>query len=185
MSFPVSGPMGSVPWSVLGGVVYPGVCVRKTLLVGRHPSSPSPRSRHTPPEVSTSLSRQTPPRFWHLMAGTAVVGKHPTGKHSCLLGVPPYLDMFKLVHYVALTVGKRPVGIRLKCLLIFFCSNRTGYSSLRWQRGQHTGHRRQHSRHFHIQRWVPVYTERYGSFIPERKRRRLDGFIENALECLC
>ena len=30
--------------------------------------------------------------------------------------------MFKLVHYVALTVGKRPVGIRLKCLLIFFFS---------------------------------------------------------------
>ena len=56
------------------------------------------------------------------------------------------------------------VGIRLKCLLIF-CSNRTGYSSLRWQRGQHTGHRRQHSRHFHLQRWVSVYTERQGSFI--------------------
>ena len=53
------------------------------------------------------------------MAATAVVGKHPTGKHSCLLGVPPYLDMFKLVHYVALTFGKWAVGIRLKCLLIF------------------------------------------------------------------
>ena len=27
--------------------------------------------------------------------------------------------MFKLVHYVAQTIGMRAVGIRLKCLLVF------------------------------------------------------------------
>ena len=32
----------------------------------------------------------------------------------------PYLDMLKLVHYVAHAVGKRAVGIRLKCLFVFY-----------------------------------------------------------------
>ena len=44
-----------------------------------------------------------------LFTGGTCTGHHPS----------PFLpDMFQFVHYVAYTVGKRAVGIRLKCLLV-------------------------------------------------------------------
>ena len=39
---------------------------------------------------------------------------------SLYKALAPSLDVFKLVHYVARSVGKRGVGIRLKCLLFIF-----------------------------------------------------------------
>ena len=39
-------------------------------------------------------------------------------QRGCLCTVPPPPDLFKLVHYAAHNVGKRAVGIRLKCILV-------------------------------------------------------------------
>ena len=39
-----------------------------------------------------------------------------------LYGAPDPLDMFRLVYYEVLTVGKRVVGIQLKCLLVLILS---------------------------------------------------------------
>ena len=48
---------------------------------------------------------------------------------------------FKLVHYEASTVGKRAVGIRLKCLLVLSgnCLNNEQYLALNHWRIQGTG----------------------------------------------